>query len=383
MTKRNSDLSPRTNVVQALHEIDEKTGAVVPAISPASTFARDENYEPRQSYIYGRHGGPNSHHAEAIIASLENADNSLLFNSGQSAFAAVLEALPVGAHVIANNSMYHGGLHWLRRLEAQGKISVDLFPTGDLTALESKLRPDTAFVWIEVPSNPFWSVTDIKAASDLAHSVNACLMVDCTAAPPCTTQSLDMGADIAFHSVTKYLNGHSDMTGGVLSVRTPPPFWDQLQDIRYHQGTYLPAFESWLLIRGMRTLFVRFEQASKNAMAFAEYFANHTDVETVLYPGLSTHKGHSVAKQQMTNGFGGMMSILVKGPNTRAKAVAKACALFIPATSLGGVESLIEHRHTIEGDTNGVPENLLRISIGIEDVADLIADFEQALRASS
>jgi cystathionine gamma-synthase len=349
----------------------------------ASTFARDENYDLRDGYIYSRYAGPTTSHAEEIIASLENADETLLFNSGMSAAVAVVEALPPKSHVVSQSVMYHVGLQWLDRQAKRGILSVDHFPAGDLSALAAKIIPGkTKLVWIETPTNGDWSITDIAAAADLAHAAGAILMVDSTAAPPCTQQPLALGADIAFHSATKYMGGHSDFTAGVLSARSDLALWPEIRSVRSFQGTILPAFEAWLLIRSLRTLHIRYAQASRNAMAFATHFATHADVQAVLYPGLLSHPGHTVAARQMQNGFGGMMSVLVNGSTGRALIMAKKAQVFIPATSLGGVESLIEHRRTVAGPDSGVPENLLRLSIGIEHVDDLIADFEQALAAT-
>jgi len=379
--KRNA-LSPQTQAAQALHMLDRDSGAVVPAMHSASTFARDENYEPREGFIYSRYGSPTTAQGERIIAELEGGAESLLFNSGMSATVAVVEALPMGAHVVAQSMMYHVGLDWLNRQASRGVIGFDSFDAGNLEALSAAIKPgETKLVWIETPANGDWSITDIAAASEIAHAAGAILMCDSTAAPPCTTQPLLLGADISFHSATKYLNGHSDLTAGVLSARDGLEIWDEILKVRSFQGTVLPGFEAWLLIRGLRTLFVRYKQASDNAMAFARHFQNHPKVAEVLYPGLESHTGHKVAKQQMSGGFGGMMSVLLNGPEGCALATAKACKVFIPATSLGGVESLIEHRRTVAGSDRGIPENLLRLSIGIESVDDLLADFESALEA--
>jgi len=382
--KRRNDLSPETMAAQALHHLDGTTGAVVPAMHSASTFARDENYDLREGFVYSRYGSPTTKQAQDIIAALEGADAALLFNSGMSATVAVVEALPMGAHVVAQSMMYHIGLNWLNRQAARGVIGFDSFEAGNLAALKAAIKPgETKLVWIETPANGDWSITDIAVAADIAHAAGAILMCDSTAAPPCTTRPLELGADISFHSATKYLNGHSDLTAGVLSARADLPIWPEIVDVRGFQGTTLPGFESWLLIRGLRTLFVRYKQASENALTFARHFTKHPAIETVMYPGLPDHAGHDVACRQMSGGFGGMMSLLVKGPEGRALAVAKACKVFIPATSLGGVESLIEHRHTVSGDGYGIPENMLRLSIGIENVDDLIADLEQALAATA
>ncbi len=380
--KRNS-LSPQTKAAQALHMLDGASGAVVPAMHSASTFARDEDYNLREGFIYSRYGSPTTAQGEQIIGELEGGE-SLLFSSGMSACVALLEALPMGAHVVAQSMMYHVGLNWLERQAGRGMIGFSRFEAGNLASLEAAIQPGrTKLVWVETPANGDWSITDIEAAAEMAHAAGAILMVDSTAAPPCTTQPLALGADISFHSATKYLNGHSDLTAGVLTAREGLPIWDEVRNVRGFQGTVLAGFEAWLLIRGLRTLYVRYKQASDNAMAFARHFENHPAVAEVLYPGLPSHAGHAVAKRQMTGGFGGMMSLLLTGEKGRALATTKACKLFIPATSLGGVESLIEHRLTVAGDGYGIPENLLRLSIGIEAVDDLIADLGQALEHSA
>ena len=236
-------------------------------------------------------------------------------------------------------------------------------------------------MWVESPVNPTWDVIDIEQAAQLAHDAGAILIADCTVATPCTTQALTLGADIVFHSATKYLGGHSDLVAGALVTRETNALWDEIKLVRKLTGGVLGAFDAWLLLRGMRTLFLRYERASANALALARHFEGHSRIERVLYPGLESHPGHAIATKQMTDGFGGMLSILIDGDEAAAKRVASATKLFLPATSLGGVESLIEHRKTVEGPHSIVPPNLLRLSIGVEDVIDLIADLEQALAA--
>jgi cystathionine gamma-synthase len=234
-------------------------------------------------------------------------------------------------------------------------------------------------VWIETPTNPTWDVIDIAAAAEAAHAAGARLAVDCTVAPPCTTRALDLGADVVFHSGTKYLGGHSDLTAGVLCVARRDELWDELRLVRSLTGGVIAGFEAWLLIRGLRTLFLRYARASENALAIAEAMQRHPGVAHVLYPGLADHPGHAVAARQMTGGFGGMLSILVHGAEAQARDVARFAQVFIPATSLGGVESLIEHRRAVEGPDSTTPPTLLRLSVGIEDARDLIADLDQAL----
>lgn len=377
--------APTTRIAQALHFVEEDTGAVIPAIQPAATYARDENYEVRKPYWYRRDGSQTTSHAEAVIAEMEGAADSLLFSSGMSACTAVIEHLPTGAHVVAPRVMYHGVLHQLQAYEAKQRLSISYYTAGNLEELAASVRPgETTLVWVETPNNPNWEVTDIAAAAEIAHGAGAKLMCDCTGTPPSMTRALDFGADISFHSATKYLNGHSDVTAGVLSVKEVGDYWEEIAMIRKLAGTVLQSFDAWLLIRGMRTLFLRVERASQNAMAIAKHFDSHDQVEAVLYPGLPSDPGHEVAKRQTGGQFGGMMSIIVKGDEQAAIDVTRFCQLFYPATSLGGVESLIEHRKTVSGEGFPVHPRLLRLSIGIEDADDLIWDLEQALnRANS
>jgi len=369
-----------TRVAQALHFTDPANGAVTPPIQPAATYARDADYQPRQPYWYRRDGNQTTAQAEAIIAELEGATDTLLFASGMSACTAVIEHLPTGAHVVVPAVMYHGVLHQMQTYETNKRITLSYYTAGNLAELAAAVHPgETQLVWVETPNNPNWEVTDIAAAAQIAHDAGAMLLTDCTGTPPSMTRALDFGADISFHSATKYLGGHSDITAGVLSIRKGGAFWDSICLIRKLQGTVLHSFDAWLLIRGMRTLFLRVDKACANAMVVANHFANHPMIEAVYYPGLPTDPGHDVAKRQTNGQFGAMMSIIVKGNAQTAIDVARFCAVFYPATSLGGVESLIEHRKTVSGEGFPVHPRLLRLSIGIEDADDLIYDLEQAL----
>jgi len=375
---RQLKLSPATRAAQALRHIDPVTGAVTPGIELSSTFARDENYDQRQSYNYAREGGPTIKQAEEILANLEGGEGSLVFSSGMAAIVTLMETLNTGDHVVAQKIMYHGAIDWLLRLQSKRGISVSFFDQSVDNALENAITPDTKLVWIETPSNPSWDIVDIAEAGRLAHDAGARLAVDCTVAPPCTSLALELGADYVFHSATKYLGGHSDITAGVLTCAKANDHWAEITTLRKQLGNVLRPFDAWLLIRGMRTLYVRFERASESALKIAKHFENHPKIAGVLYPGLPSHPGHAIAARQMTGGFGGMMSILTHDASTANK-VARFVQVFIPATSLGGVESLIEHRKVVEGPNSVVPDTLLRLSIGIEDVNDLIDDLEQAL----
>lgn len=376
----NAKPSIRTTIAQAGHYIDRETGAVIPAIQPSTTFARKEDYSLVGNYIYSRNGSPTVAHAEGLLCELEEGFETRLFASGMGAATALIETVEQGRRIAAPTIMYHGVKSWLLRQQAMRGIGLDLFDAADPESLAKAVIPgQTAILWIETPVNPTWDVIDIRAAASLAHAAGAILVVDSTCAPPVISRPLTLGADIVFHSATKYLNGHSDVTAGVLTAREASPRWEALKQAQVGLGATLGSFEAFLLTRGLRTLFLRVEQASRNALALARHFERHPRLEAVLYPGLESHPQHRIAKKQMIGGFGGMLSVLVKGDEAQTRAVAGRLKVFTPATSLGGVESLAEHRKSVEGPNSIVAANLIRFSIGIEDVADLIADLEQAL----
>jgi cystathionine gamma-synthase len=360
---------------------DPITGAVVPAIVPATTYARDADYRVRgPATNYSRYGTPTTEEAEAVLAALDGGADARLFASGMAAIVALVETVPRGGHVAAQAVMYHGTRTWLERLAGEGRITLSLFEPGDTVTLERAVRPGvTDLVWIETPVNPVWRVVDIAAASQIAHRAGAILAVDSTTASPAVTRPLDHGADVVFHSATKYLNGHSDVLAGLLVTKARDARWEAVCRYRDLAGAVLAPFEAWLLQRGLRTLFVRVARQSETALALARHFEHHEGLERVLYPGLQSHPDHAVARRQM-QGFGGMMSVQVKGGLAETGRVIRALKLFMPATSLGGVESLAEHRKVIEGPESPVPDNLIRLSIGLESPDDLARDLEQALK---
>ena len=381
-----SDRGPslRSRLAQAFHYIDKETGGVVPPLHTSVTFARDDDYNTIGDFIYGRYGNPTVNLLEDILCGLDGGAGAMCFSSGLAAFSALFETVPSGGRMVIPRVMYHGGLDWLLAVSKRRNIEIEFYQPGDLNSLQKAVSGGkTDIVWVETPANPSWQITNIAGAARIAHGAGAVLGVDSTCAPPVTTRALDLGADIVFHSATKYLNGHSDVTAGVLVTKRDDERWREIGFMRKSFGSILGNFEAWLVIRGLRTLFIRFETASSNALKIARHFENHDKIEKVLYPGLASHPGHDVAKVQMTGGFGGMMSLLVRGDEARARKVTASLKLFIPATSLGGVESLAEHRKTVEGKNATVAENLIRLSIGIEDAADLIADLEQALDGSA
>ena len=374
-----NERSLETLLAQGARFLDRETGAVVPPIHSATTYARDDRYETT-GYTYSRDANPTAAHVEEVLAELEGAQDALVFSSGMAAVATFFDSLGAGDHVVAPRVMYHGAADLLRRLAERRGVEVGFFDASEPGALEAAVRPGrTSVVWVETCVNPTWDVIDVRAAAETAHKAGAALGVDATATPPVTLRALELGADIVFHSATKYLAGHSDLLAGVLATRRADERWEEIRAARTRMGGVLGAFEAWLLLRGMRTLHLRYERQAANALAIARHFEGRAGIEAVLYPGLESHAGHEVAKRQTAGSFGAMLSLLIEGGAEAAKRVATRTRLFVPATSLGGVESLIEHRATVEGPHSAVPANLLRLSVGIERADELIADLEQAL----
>jgi len=373
-------LKPATLAAQALGWIDETTHAVVAPIHTSTTYIRDPDNQYRTGRGYSRDDNPSYDQAEALLKALEGGRDCLLFASGMAAATAVFQALKPGDHVIAQSVMYWGLRKWLGEFATEWGLEVAFTPPGDASALKAALRHGrTRIVWIETPANPTWAVTDIAAWAALAHEAGALLAVDSTVATPVLTRPLSLGADIVMHSATKYLNGHSDVVGGALVSADEGGIWPRIHRIRHDQGAVIGPFEAWLLLRGMRTLYIRVARASANALELAQHFERHPAVLAVHYPGLPSDPGYAVSRKQMQGGFGGMLSLRVRGGEEAAIAAAARVKVFKRATSLGGVESLIEHRASIEGAGSPVPRDLLRVSVGIEDVDDLKADLAQAL----
>jgi cystathionine gamma-synthase len=370
-------LKPRTLAAQGLGWIDPRTNAVSPPLHLSSTFIRDPDNRYRAGYAYARDENPAFDQAEALLAKLEGAAGAMLFASGMAAATSIFLALKPGDHVVAQPVMYWGLRKWLAGFARDWGLETTFVAPGELAGA---LRPGrTKLVWIETPANPTWDVVDIAQAAELAHRAGARLAVDSTVATPVLTRPLALGADLVMHSGTKYLNGHSDVVAGAAATARDDELWARLRTVRHDGGAILGPFEAWLLLRGMRTLFVRVEAACRGAQAVAQAMRAHPAVAAVLYPGLSEHPGHAIAARQMAGGFGGMLSVRVKGGEAAAIAAAARVRLWKRATSLGGVESLIEHRASVEGPDTPCPPDLLRLSVGIEHPADLIDDLAQAL----
>ena len=378
---RRNTWTARSLAAQAMGHVDPATRAIVPPVHVSTTFLRDPDNAYSSGFVYARPDNQTVREAEEILTMLEGAAESLVFSSGMSAATAVFLSLAPGDHVLAPRVMYWSLRKWLREDAARWGIETSFVDMTDLAAVQAALRPGrTRIVWIETPANPLWDVVDVTAVAALAHAAGAQVAVDSTCASPALSQPLRLGADIVMHAATKYLNGHSDVVAGSLSCAGPSPLWDRIKGFRRSVGAILGPWEAFLLIRGMRTLHLRVAAASATAMTLATRLSGHPAVSQVLYPGLAGHPGHAIAARQMQGGFGGMMSIRLKAGAEAAIATAARVSLWKRATSLGGVESLIEHRASIEGEGSPCPPDLLRLSVGIEDPEDLYADLDAAMR---
>jgi len=374
------NMNPETIAAQSLGWVDEITRAVSPPIHLSSTFVRDPDNQFRSGREYARSDNPTYDQPEAVLAALENGKDAMLLASGMAAATACFLALKPGDHVVIPKVMYWGLRHWLFDFAVSWGLDVEAVEMSDLDAVKAAMRPGkTKLVWIESPGNPMWNITDIAAVAEIAKKVGAKAVADSTVSTPVLTHPLDLGCDVVMHSATKYLNGHSDIVMGALATRVEDEYWQRISSVRSKIGGIPGSFEAWLLLRGMRTLYPRVKAACVNAQKLAEHFAGHPRVAEVLYPGLKQHPGHAIAAKQMKGGFSGMLSIRIKGGEQAAIATAARVKLWKRATSLGGTESLIEHRGSTEGPGAPCPMDLLRLSVGIEDASDLIADLEQAL----
>lgn len=421
----NKPLAPATLAAQGLGFIEPVTKAVVQPIHVSTTYERDPDNQYRAGRCYSRADNPAYDQVEATLAALEQGTDALVFSSGMAAATACFQALDPGDHVVAPTVMYWALRNWLTTFARRWGLDVSLVDTTNLDELRAAMRPcRTKFVWLETPANPLWHVTDIAAVADIAHQAGALLAVDSTIAATVFTQPLTLGADLVMHAATKYLNGHSDVVAGALiagpslcpaghlmsvdrtatsgqtsthegmsdvGVRPtdlfarlaamPDCYWKRIRTIRAQSGGVLGSFESWLLMRGLRTLYPRVRWAAASAQTLAERLSEHPAIAEVLYPGLLTFPGHEIARRQMRGGFGAMLSIRLKAGEASAIATAANVKLWKRATSLGGVESLLEHRASIEGPGSPCPPDLLRLSVGVEDPDDLFGDLDQAMQA--
>ena len=367
-----------TKAIHAGAHVDEETGALVPPLHLSTTFERTEEGEASRGFSYVRDGNPTQVRLEEALAAIDSAAAALAFASGMAAGTALLQTLPRDAHVLLPDDCYYGYRALAEEWFERWGLTFDVVAMEDLDAVRNALRPETKLIWAETPSNPLMKIVDLAALVELARAAGAKLLVDGTFATPALQRPLELGADVVLHSTTKYLGGHTDVQGGALAFRDRDEWFDAVQHARKITGGVASPFNSWLVLRGIRTLPVRMRVHSENAMAIARFLAEHPRVEAVFYPGLESHPRHDIAKRQMS-AFGGMLSFLVRGSRADALAVTAKTRLFIRATSLGGVESLIEHRNSSEGEGSRTAQNLLRMSVGLEHVDDLVADLGRAL----
>jgi cystathionine gamma-synthase len=373
-------VKPATAAAQSLGYVDTATGAVVPPIHPATTYERDTQNRLLGGRLYSRADNPNYEHVEALLTRLEGGRASAVFSSGMSAATAVFMALRPGDHVLVPKVIYWAFRSWLVGWATEWGLRIESVDMTDPARVAAAVRPaETRLIWVETPANPSLEVTDIAALAAIAHRAGASLAVDSTFATPVHTQPIALGADLVMHSATKYLNGHSDVVAGTVTTAEANDGWQRIKAVRAQAGTVLGPFEAWLLLRGMRTLFVRVPAQSRSAQRIAERLSGHPRLEAVLYPGLPGFPGHAVAARQMSGGFGGMLSLRVKGGAEGALAFIGRLRIWKRATSLGGVESLVEHRASVEGPQSPTAPDLLRMSVGLEDSGDLAGDIEQAL----
>jgi len=366
-----------TIAVHAGHAVDSATGAVATPIYLSTTFERDVEGTYSRGFMYTRNDNPNRQALERGVSMLEGGQAATAFASGTGATMSILQALSPGDHVLAHVDAYYGTSRLIREIFVRWGIEADFVDMSDLAALKKMLRSNTKLAWAETPSNPLLKIVDLAAVAEVVRETGALLVCDNTWAPV-LQRPFDLGADLILHSTTKYFGGHCDVLGGIVVTKTDNEFFQRIRSVQYEGGAVPSPFDCWLILRGMRTLPWRMRAHSGNAMKIAEFLARHPKVKRVHYPGLQSHPGHKIAAAEMSM-FGGMLSLEVRDGYDAAMSVAAKTKVFIRATSLGGVESLIEHRASIEGPATTSPEGLLRLSIGLENADDLIADLDQAL----
>jgi cystathionine gamma-synthase len=370
-----------TIAIHAGNSIGEHTKAAIQPITLSTTFERGEDGEYPGGYIYSRADNPNRKSLENVIGQLEGAESAAAFSSGNAAGAAVFQALGPGVHIIAPDDMYHGLRNQLLQV-FHGIIEVDFIDLSNLESVKNAIRQNTKLIWIETPSNPLLKICDIQAIVKIAKDNGIMVVCDNTFSTPMLQRPLELGCDLVMHSTTKYLGGHSDVIGGALATSKDNDFWKKIRNVQVLSGAVPAPFDCYMTVRGIKTLPYRMRAHTENAVQIANFLNAHPGVEKVYYPVLTDHKGHQIAKKQMSS-FGGMLSFLVKGGSDEARKLVNSVKIFTQATSLGGVESLIEHRASVEGPETKTPQNLIRVSVGLENSADLIDDLKQALTSLS
>ena len=372
------DMKIETVAVHAGHAVDPATGAVAAPIYLSTTFERDIEGTYSRGFMYTRNDNPNRQALERGVSMLEGGEAAAAFASGTGATMSILQALTPGDHILAHIDAYYGTPRLIREIFLRWGLQADFVDMSDLAAVEKALRPNTKLAWAETPSNPLLKIVDLAAVAEIVHKSGVLFVCDNTWAPV-LQRPFELGADLVLYSTTKYFGGHCDVAGGIVVTKTDNELFQRTRGIQYEGGAVPSPFDCWLILRGMRTLPWRMRAHSENALKVAEFLARHRKVARVHYPGLRSHPGHEIAARQMSL-FGGMLSLEVKEGYDAAMSVVAKTKIFIRATSLGGVESLIEHRASIEGPGTTSPEGLLRLSIGLENADDLIEDLDHALR---
>ncbi len=368
-----------TLAIQTTLTPDANAGAVVAPIYLSTTFEREADGSYQHEHVYSRASNPNRQQLEKSLAVLENGAIALAFASGMAATTALFQALKSGDHILVPDDAYYSTAVLVTEVFEQWGLSMTKVDMTDLEQVKQAIQPNTKLIWVETPSNPQLKVTDIEEVSKIAHSLGILVAVDNTWATPVMQMCLDLGADIVMHSTTKYFGGHSDVLSGALIFKENNALSEKIKTIQKLTGGVPSPFDCWLVSRGIKTLPLRVKTQTENAMKLAEYLSKHPKIEVVHYPGLTLHPQHNVAKKQMKGGFGGMLSVQIIGDAKNAMTLTGKLKLFTTATSLGGVESLVEHRKSVENPESPSPENLLRISVGIENIEDLIEDWRVAL----
>lgn len=366
-----------TLAVHAGHKIDSATGAVSAPIHLSTTFERDLEGTYSRGFMYTRNDNPNRNALEVGVSAIEGGAAAAAFASGMAATSAIFQALAPGDHVLAHVDAYYGTTRLLQEIFLRWGLQADFVDMSDLAAVRKALRSDTKLAWMETPSNPLLRIVDLEAVAKIVHQAGAVCACDNTWAPV-LQRPFDLGVDLIMYSTTKYFGGHCDVLGGIVVAKKDGELFQRIRNVQYEGGAVPSPFDCWLVLRGMRTLPWRIRAHSQNAAKVAEFLAGHRKVERTHYPGLTSHPGHDIAKKQMSM-FGGMLSFEAKGARDAAMKASNRTKIFTRATSLGGVESLIEHRASIEGPGTKSPEGLLRLSIGLENADDLIEDLNQAL----
>ncbi len=368
--------------VHSGRDIDKSSGALSPPINLSTTFERAEDGSYPKGYIYSRNDNPNREKLEKCIAELEEGEAAAAFSSGSAASLAVFQALSPGDHLICPDDMYHGIKTQINDIMERWGLEVSYVDLTDPENVKRQIREDTEMIWIESPSNPLLKIADIEEIADTAAENDLLTVCDNTWPTPVLQKPLNLGCDLVVHSTTKYFGGHSDAVGGAVVCKEEDEFFERVRDIGIHGGSTPSPFNCWLISRGTRTLPLRMKKHSENAQDIAEFLQDQDEIKKVNYPGLEDHLGHRTAKKQMSD-FGGMLSFQVKGGRETAFEIASNVDIFTRATSLGSVESLIEHRSSIEGEGTSTPDDLLRLSVGIENSEDLINDLEKAIEQST